>query len=49
MGLTKKYKHRSFSQSFAEFYAESRKVKIHVINLQRNSAFHQRASARNKK
>ena len=44
-GLTKKLKKVSFSQSFGEFYAESRKVKIHVINLLRNSEVNLRASA----
>jgi hypothetical protein len=47
--LTKKYEKKSFSQSFAEFNAESRKDKNLIINILRNSAVHQRDSARNKK
>ena len=49
VGLTKKYEKKSFSQSFAEFNAESRKDKNLIINILRNSAVHQRDSARNKK
>jgi REP element-mobilizing transposase RayT len=47
--LTKKYEKKSFSQSFAEFNAESRKDKNLIINILRNSAVHQLDSARNKK
>ena len=49
MVLTKKKKHGSSTQSFAELDAESRKVNIYDINLQRNSTIHQRASARKKR
>ena len=49
LGLSKKYEKDYFSLSFAEFYAESRKVKTHVINLLRKSAINLRKSARKKR
>jgi hypothetical protein len=44
-----KEKKQHVMQSFAKFYAKFCRDKIHIINIMRNSAIHQRASARKSK